>query len=99
MIRKVEGSKHQVLVEIGDLFYLYSLNLELAGDEVEEIPLMNESIIALDTKKLTIYALISHSKHVEYLLLRPAASAFWRQKASDFPLKLSLINRSIMHWC
>lgn len=64
LIRKVEGSKHQVLVDIGDIYYLYSLYLELSGDELEEIPLMNESIISLDTKKLTIFALISHSKHV-----------------------------------
>jgi hypothetical protein len=66
LIRKIEGSRHQVLVEIGDIYYLYSLNLELRGEEVDEIPLMNESIIALDTKKLTIFALISHSKHVFY---------------------------------
>lgn len=27
LIRKVEGNKHQVLVEINDIYYIYSLNL------------------------------------------------------------------------
>lgn len=94
LIRKVEGSKHQVLVDIGDIYYLYSLYLELSGDELEEIPLMNESIISLDTKKLTIFALISHSKHVNIVRFRPKASASLPQKQSVFLLNPSSTRKS-----
>lgn len=57
---------------------------------------MNESIISLDTKKLTIFALISHSKHVQIVLFRLKASASLLQKRSVFPLSPSLTKKNTM---
>jgi hypothetical protein len=70
-IRKVENNNHHLMVEVRDRLYLYSIYMEVGKEEVEEVPLLNESIISIDTRKFAVYALVSHPVYVLPARCRP----------------------------
>jgi hypothetical protein len=71
----IDDNRHRVIIESEYNNYIFSLNLKIKKDNLkiekdDEAPLINETIIAVDAKQMTIFALLKYSKHVKYFIFR-----------------------------
>lgn len=89
----IDDNRHQVIVESEYNNYVFSLNLEIKN---EEAPLLNETIIAVDAKQMTIFALLKFSKHVNFLIFSFQTYPSWRASLFLFQTILYYKQRGTM---